>query len=191
MSDVSPEHAPPERHGMTAPLNEHETTVAVDVMPDGSYAVGIHYGPDHSIALSNLQAHTYVNRLYQVASAAEYAAAVVAQLTTLGLGDDKALPTVGDLLTEMGAATLLAADVRALPVITATDRNPCVRFDLNDKPFVNVTAAAARDHAAAVHHAAATMRLDTRYYAYLRGPLDLPEERARAFIGDLARHRIE
>jgi hypothetical protein len=178
---------------MTAPLNENATTVAVDVMPDGTYAVGVHYGPDHSIALNPLQALTYVIKLYRVASSAEYGAAVLAQLSTLGIADDKALPTVGEILGKAWDGLDLAKTIHAIPVISATGRRPHVRFDLEGKPFahIQVPAEDARKHAAAVQHAAANVLLDTEYHRYLRGPLNLPDDRARNLVADLAHHRIQ
>lgn len=177
---------------MTA-LNENATTVAVDLLPDGKYAVGIHYGLDHSVALNPLQALTYVTKLYRVASSAEYGAAVLAQLSTLGLSDDKALPTVGEILGKAWDGLDLANTVQAIPLIAKADRRPCVRFDLENKPFahIQVPAADAREHAAAVQHAAANVLLDSEYHRFLRGPLNLPDDRARDLVADLAQHRIQ
>lgn len=170
-------------------LDPKHTTVSVDRLANDTYAVGIHYGYDISIALIDDGPATYTTAVYQAAALAEYAAAVLAQFTTLGISDDNALPTIGDLMGAGWDGVTAAAGVRVVPVISARSRKPQVRFDVNGRPFTQVLAADARDHAAAVLHAAATVPLDTKYYAFLRGPLNLPEDRARAFIGELAEHR--
>ncbi|PRY56469.1 hypothetical protein [Glycomyces artemisiae] len=172
-------------------LDPKSTTVSVDRFTDGTYGVGIHYGHDISIGLDTFAAATYTKAVHKVAALAEYAAAVIDQFTTLGIPDGNALPTVGELMDADWDGIAAYVGLKVVPLVAASDRTPQVRFDVNHRPFTQVTAADARDHAAAVHRAAATARLDERYYKFLRGPLNLPDDKARGLIGELADHRID
>jgi len=172
-------------------LDSKATTVSVDCLPDGTYAVGIHYGADISIGLDASGSRTYANTVYQVAALAEYGAAVLDQFTTLGISNDNAVPTVGELMGDDWGGITAYTGVKVVPLIASGNRSPQVRFDISGRPFTQVASADARAHADAVQHAAATARLDAKYYEFLRGPLNMPEDKARGLIGELADHRIQ
>lgn len=165
--------------------------VESEPLPGGSYTVAIHYTPDRSLSLNAPLARAYVRDVVAMISTAEYGAAVLKQLTTIGVDDDNAAPTVGDLMGDAWKGKDLALGVHMIPLIAQRDRLPYVRLDVDGQPLTKWSPAEALDHATNVLRAAATIRLDSAYYAFLRGPLNLPEEKARGLVGDLAQHREE
>lgn len=170
---------------------ENATWVESELMPDGSYAVGIHYTPDKSTALGAPMARAYVRDVSKAVACAQYGAAVLKQLTTIGIDDNNALPTVGEIMGERWAGVELPGGARIIPLISQRDRKPYVRIDIGGDPLTQWSPADATDHALHVLMVAATVPLDTAYFEFLRATLNLPEEKARGLVGDLAAHREE
>ncbi|GAB3224204.1 hypothetical protein GCM10027447_12590 [Glycomyces halotolerans] len=174
---------------MTERDYENATWVESELMPDGSYTVGIHYTPDQSTALGAPLARAYVREVTKAVACAEYGAAVLKQLTTIGVDDAHAAPTVGDIMGDRWAGVELPGGARIVPIIAQRDREPYVRIDIGGDPLTQWSPAEAMDHAVNVLLVAATVPLDTDYLKFLRGPLNLPEDKARGLVADLAEHR--
>ncbi|WP_026923307.1 hypothetical protein [Glycomyces arizonensis] len=173
----------------TEPDYTNAIWVESEPLPDGAYTVAIHYTPDRSISLNAPLARAYARDVTGAISTAEYAAAVLRQLTTIGVDEDNAAPTVGDLMGKAWKGLDLADGVRAVPLISQRDRRPYVRIDVDGHPLTQWEPVDAHDHVMNVMNVAAAARLDSAYYEFLKGPLDLPEEKARGLVADLAQHR--
>jgi hypothetical protein len=173
---------------MSTDHDDGQLWVRSDVMPDGSYGVGLNVGPDRSWALNRTQATDYAVACYTRATEAEHDAAVLTLLTHIGL-------------PERTAAELIVKDLRPdrpddhtpthpLKFTVAIGRKcgPFLKMELDGHEVGELTTGDLRDHAAAVLNVIAAADLDAALFRALTGRVGLDEDRARAVVGDLADH---
>lgn len=162
--------------------------VRSEVMPDGSYGVGLNVGADRSWALNRSQAVDYAVACYTRATEAEHDAAVFGLLTHIGL-------------PQRTVAELLVKDLRPdrpddhtathpLRFTVAIDRTlrPFLKMELDGREAGELTTGDLRDHAAAVLNVLAAADLDAALLRTLTGTIGLDENRARAVVGSLMDH---
>lgn len=163
--------------------------VRSEVMPDGTYGVGISVGADRSWALTRSQAVDYAAACVARATEAEHDAAVWTLMT-------KQLGMPEDLIAE-----LLVKDIRPdrpedhkatepLRFTVALGRTvgAFLKMSVDDREVGELTPADLRDHALAVLNAISAADLDAAFLRLLVGRIGLEEDVARAVVGSLADH---
>jgi hypothetical protein len=164
--------------------------VVSDVAPDGTYVCTVQAGDDLAVTLDRQRALAYAVALYAAVGYAEYDAAVLKQLTTLGIGEEMAAHCVADLRADRAPVDDAAtAPLRFVPLLTAK-REPALFVEVNGRRISQWTPADGRQHAGHVLDIVAAVDLDAAYFRFLRGPVALAEGRARAVVGSLGEYRI-
>jgi hypothetical protein len=164
--------------------------VISDVAPDGTYVTTVQAGDDLAVTLDRQRALAYAVALYTAVGYAEYDAAVLKQLTTLGVGERMAARCVADLRADRAPVDDAAtAPLRFVPLVTAA-REPALFVEVNRRRISQWTPADGRQHAGHVLDIVAAVDLDAAYLRFLRGPVALDDDRARAVVGTLGEHRI-
>lgn len=165
--------------------------VISDVAPDGTYVTTVQASDDVAVVLDRDRALAYAVALYTAVGYAEYDAAVLAQLTTLGVGDRMAAECVADLRDDRAPVDDAAtAPLRFVPLVTAAKREPALFVEVGGKRIAQWTTADGRQHAGHVLDICAGVDLDAAYFRFLRGPVGLDDDRARAVVESLGEHRI-
>lgn len=165
--------------------------VVSDVAPDGTYVCTVQAGDDLAVTLDRQRAVAYAMALYTAVGYAEYDAAVLAQLTTLGVGDRMAAQCVADLRADRAPVDDAATTpLRFVPLVTAAKREPGLFIEIGGRRVAQWTTADGRQHAGHVLDIVAAVDLDAAYHRFLRGPVALDDDRARAVVGSLSEHRI-
>jgi hypothetical protein len=165
--------------------------VVSDVAPDGTYVCTVQAGDDLAVVLDRQRAIAYTVALYTAVGYAEYDAAVLKQLTTLGVGERMAARCVADLRADRAPVDDAAtAPLRFVPLVTAAKREPSLFVEVNGRRISQWTPADGRQHAGHVLDIVAAVDLDAAYRRFLRGPVRLDDDRARAVVESLGEHRI-
>lgn len=172
--------------------------VRSELMPDGTYGVGLTCGPDRAWSLNRDQAITYAVECFLQATEVEHDTAVMRLLvTTLGSPVDAAstlitrclLPDRPDHHHVTKPLRFTGAIGKAKhPRSDAGQFVPLLSIELDGTTVGQLTPADLRDHAAAVLNAIAAADLDVALHRLLVNQVDLDDQRARAVIGDLSNH---
>lgn len=162
--------------------------VRSEVMPDGTYGVGLNVGADRSWALGRDQAIAYAVACHRKATEAEHDAAVFTLLThRLGMSESDAADVLKtELHPERPDDPAATAPLR---FTTAIVRNaaPFLRVDVDGREVGDLTPNDLRDHAGNVLHVLAAADLDATLRRVLVN-IGIPTEKARAVIAGLAEH---
>lgn len=164
--------------------------VISDCAPDGTYVTTIQAGQDLALTLSREQAIAYAMTAIAASAYAEYDAALLAQLIARGMGRLLAASAVRDLRADRPPPdTRTTEPFEFLPVVAAGSLKPCVRVHLRQTPICEWTPDETREHAMNVLIVAVGVDLDAAYRRYLVGQIGLTDNRARAVVNHLIRHR--
>lgn len=166
--------------------------VVSDVAPDGTYVATVQASDDVAVVLNRRRALAYAMALYTAVGYAEYDAAVIRQLTSIGISKQLAAQCVADLRADRAPIDDTAtAPLRFVPLVTAAKGEPALFVEVNGRRVSQWTPAEGRQHAGHVLDISAAVDLDAAYFRFLRGPLRLDEGRARAVVSGLGEHRID
>jgi hypothetical protein len=165
--------------------------VQSDRLPDGTYVAAIHYDADRSRVITEADALRYVLTVHEAAARAEHDAAVVAQLTSLGLD----MPTVGQALAELRDARrplddAATAPLRLVPGVSADRGVGFLDIHIDDRHVGQWDPSDARDHAGDVLAVLAVVDLDTAYRRYLSETISLDQAQAENVVAALAKHMV-
>jgi hypothetical protein len=180
-------------------MNEDEGLwVRSEVMPDGTYGVGLNVGADRSWALSRDRAVAYAVACFARATEVEHDTAVMRLLTgKLGIPAETAGQViVQDLRPDRPDAHDATKPLRFFgqigrakhPRPDAGQFVPMLAMELDGKDAGQLTPADLRDHAGAVLRVIAAADLDAALLRALTGTFGLDENRSRNVIDDLANH---
>jgi hypothetical protein len=151
----------------------------------GSYSVTISIGEDHALSAGPDEVRQYVTAILTACVTAAHDAAVFQQLKGLLDGDTKAAATIVKQIRqdrppmpETGTPLSLHPSVNphghAFLTVLVDDKE-CGQWDLED----------ARNHATRALEATMAADLDSAYYRYLVGPLELEPTLALRAINDM------
>ncbi|WP_068924990.1 hypothetical protein [Planobispora rosea] len=163
--------------------------VASDLAPDGTYVTAIHYSGDRSRILDRAAALAYAAEIHRAAVCAEHDAAIIRQLTSLGLPMEAGGHTVRALRADRppldDAAT---APLRLVPGVSARTGAGFLDLYVDGKQVGQWDPVDARGHASYILDALAAADLDAAYHRYLISDHGLDADSAKAIIGGLAAH---
>jgi hypothetical protein len=162
--------------------------VRSEVMPDGSYGVGLNVGADRSWALNRSQAVDYAVACYTRATEAEHDAAVFGLLTHIGLPQRAVAALLVDYLRPDRPDDHTPTHPLRLTVAIGRTLRPFLKMELDGQQVGELTVADLRDHAAAVLNVIAAADLDAALLRVLVGKIGLDDGRARAVVGSLMEH---
>lgn len=162
--------------------------VRSELLPNGTYGVGLSVGEDRAWVLTRDQAVAYAVACFARATEAEHDAATFALLRHIGI-------------KERDAAEVIVKDIRPSRPVDHTATEPLhfiVQFGLRAGPYLRMrlggrdagelTTADLRDHAAAVLQVLAAADLDANLRRVLVGQFGLDDATARGVVGELAEH---
>lgn len=163
--------------------------VQSDVLPDGTYVTAIHYDDDQSRILDRAAGLAYVAEVFTAAVHAEHDAAVVRQLTGLGLDLESAARAIAELRADRPPlADAVTAPLRLVPGVSAKTGNGFLHIHLGEVRVGQWDPDDARDHATNVLSVLAAADLDAAYCRYLVGTVGIGLPRAQAVVGDLGNY---
>jgi hypothetical protein len=141
--------------------------------------------------LNRQQAERYARAWLRAAQLAAHDAAVLAQLTALGVEQEPAAVFVAtELRTARPALDQVATrPLRLQPIVSAATGEPIVQVHPDGERDFQLEATAATSHAVHTLEVAAVTDLDDAYRWALVDALDMEDVRARAAVDDLARFR--
>lgn len=154
------------------------------------YDVVVEASDDLSRVLTPVEAFAYASTLLGACARATHDAAVVKQLTTLGISKQAAAMTVRDLRADRppldDGAT---APLRYVPAVSAADGRPFLEVHIEGLQVGQWEIPEAREHATVALESVHVADLDGAYAAHLVGVIGLPRASAEAAVGALAEHR--
>lgn len=164
--------------------------VVSDVAPDGTYVVGLHYGPDTAWVLDRNQALRYAAAVAAAAARAAYDAAMMRQLTNkLGMPLASAAGFIADVRADRPPLDDAALEPLGLnPGVSAFTGEPFIRITVSGKLVGQWSPADALQHSTHVLEVLAGVDLDAGYYRALTAT-GVDEARMRAAVEDLANFR--
>jgi len=164
--------------------------VESDRTPQGIYRATIHPTPDVSIPLGHAQATVYAEAVVLVCEYADYDAAVIAQLTALGISVEQAAEQVAEMRKQRRVPPRAAtAPLVFTPVVSASTGRPYVHVYLRGKALTQWSTDDARGHAMHVLSVAVAATLDRRYHEHLTRVVGLTAEQAATTVHNLRGHR--
>lgn len=175
----------------TSPEHDHDhdgLCVSSDVGPDGTYVLTVTTGPDTVFVLDYEAALRYVTHVVGAAARAEYDAAVIAQLASLGVPT----PEAGLLIRQMRAdRPPLASEwpISFEGIVASKTLRPEVTIQADGEPVGQVGTGALVEHALNVLDAVNIAELDNAYRRHLVGVVGLNDDSARAAVAGLDEHR--
>lgn len=174
---------------MTTPENSATIWVQSDLLPDGTYVTAIHYNDDQSRVLDRQTGMAYVAEIFTAAVHAEHDAAVLRQLTSIGVERATAGQAVVDLRADRpplnDAAT---APLRLAPGVSHRTGAGFLAVFIGDRQVGQWDPADARDHATNVLTVLTAADLDATYRRYLTSVIGIDTDRAQHIVGQLAAH---
>ena len=178
---------------MTAPEPDegHSVWVTCEPQDSGGYAPTLALTPDQAVTLDEATAASYALAVLDAVQAAEYDAAVLAQLrTALGMDTASAAGFIaGQLRSRRAPLRGTGTPLRLDPGVSQRDRRGFLGVAIDGRPAGQWELADARDHALGVLEVVVAARYDTAYYEALTGAVGLGDEIARAVVADLGRYR--
>jgi hypothetical protein len=155
----------------------------------GTYHLRLELGPGDVVPLDTLAAYRWAAEVLAATAAAEHDAAVVAQLTALGVKDSVAAGVVTALRADRPGSGAAVPGLALVPGVSHRTRDGFVLLERHGEPFGQWDLDAARHHAAGVLEAVEVALLDATYLRALTGLVGLDRDRALAVVADLANHR--
>lgn len=162
--------------------------VRSEVLPNGTYGVGISVGEDRAWVLTRDQAVAYAVTCFARATEAEHDAAAFTLLRAIGVPQPTAAAVVARDIRPSRPVDHSATEPLRFIVQLGLRAGPFLRMTLDGRPAGELTPADLRDHAAAVLNCIAAADLDANLRRVLVGQVGLDDERARAVVGSLADH---
>jgi hypothetical protein len=164
--------------------------VRSDVAPDGNYIAVVEFSDDESRALDRTAAIRYATTVLAAVAAAEYDAAVVHQMTSIGMG----LDVVGQVLTDLRHKRPSIDDEATWPIVfqpgvSHRDGRGFLTLVKRSEPVGQLELDAARSHALHVLEVIQVAELDRIYHRLLTKLIGVDDQRARAVVADLGEHR--
>lgn len=178
-----PRRRPPPREG-------EGLWVRSDLMPDGcTYQVSVDVGSDVTIPLGRQACIDYAMAVLTAAMHAQHDAAIVRQLTSIGIDMDTA--TMALTAVRKGRAPVDDAATEPLlfvPGVSAFTGKPFVELHLDGRPFGQLTAAQAAVHATWTLRTLTAADADQVYYQVLTGEFGLDAPRVRQIVAEIGEH---
>lgn len=165
--------------------------VTSELAPDETaYVATIHLTEDRSYPLSNQAAVEYAMELLRAWGAADYDAAVMAQLTQkLEMPDEVAVRLLQRLRDRRpGPAVLKAGPVMLTPGVSVFNRKPFLRCEVDDLKW-QWDAGEIYQHVRHVLEAVSAAEYDGVYRAFLVDELNLEPDRALNVVEDISTFR--
>lgn len=181
------------------PGEDEDLWVRSEVMPDGTYGVGISVERDHAFALNRDQAIAYATACIARATEADHDTAVMRLLVTkLGIPPKSAAEFIKSDLRPDRPDEHKATEPLRFSVAIGRARHPrpdagtyiplLMMQHANGEDAGQLTPADLRDHATAVLSVIAAADLDANLHRCLVSTLGLDDGRAKAVVGSLAEH---
>jgi hypothetical protein len=171
------------------PTNPGEQVLSVisDRTFDGVYVPTIAVDDRHLLTLDRDRALLYVAAWAEAIARAEFDAAVLAQLTGIGIDEQMAVAViVKDLRPDRPPIdTTGTAPLRLEPILSVRTKRGQVAAYLGDEHIIQLDAPTVYDHIAKVLPVVMTCDLDAAYRRFALGQLEQPEWRADAMVDDL------
>jgi hypothetical protein len=159
-----------------------------EVMPDGSYGVGINVGADRAWTLDPSQAVAYAVACVTRATEAEHDAAVFAAMQAAGLDQKAAAMFIVKDLRPDRPSDHSATEPLQFHTALGLKAGPFIKMDLDGELAGEMTPGDLIDHAMGVLKTLAAADLDAALKRTLSGSVGLDDDRARAVVGLLAQH---
>lgn len=172
--------------------DENSMWIATEPTLDGtSFMVTIRIGQDRSFALTVDEAHAHARKIMDAVAIAEYDAAVVAQLKSIGkFEDDDIMAMLNDFRADRPPYDNTGTEpFEYLPGLGRTDMRPALLMKVEGKAWGSLDPERAKRHALGLIEATTAADLDAAYLRMLRGVVGVPEGTARGMVADLANHR--
>jgi uncharacterized membrane protein len=170
-------------------MTTEDTTLWVrsEVLPDGTYGVGLNVGPDRAWALNRDQAIAHAVGCFARATEAEHDAAVFALLQQIGLDERLAVATlVNDLRPNRPDDHSSTAPLQFTVGLRRV--GPFLYMALDGRAIGELTPHELRGHAIGVLTALAAADLDANLRRALVGQYGLDDARARDVVASLEKH---
>lgn len=157
----------------------------------GRYHLYLELGPDDVTPLDVTAAYGWAREVLSAAAAAEYDAAVLAQLAAIGLDDGHAVTIVTALREDRAPYVPVGAvpGLALIPGVSHRNRLGFLRLERHGQPVGQWELGDAREHALAVIEALEVTVMDSAYLRALTGIVGVDRTRALAVVTDLASHR--
>ncbi len=163
--------------------------VRSEVLPNGTYGVGLNVGDDRAWVLTRDRAVAYAVACLARATEAEHDAAVFRMLTTqIGISETDAAAVLVKDLRPNRPDDHTATEPLRFTVALGRRVGPFLNMALDGRQIGELTPADLRDHAVAVLNVLAAADLDANLRRVLVGQFGLDDNRARQFVGALADH---
>jgi hypothetical protein len=166
--------------------------VTSDLNPDGStdYIVTVSANDDCALSLKADAAVRYCAAVTRAATIAQHDAAVLAQLTRVGISAESAGLTVVELRQDREpVADAATAPLRFEPIVSGSSGKPYVLVWAGAERISQWTPRDCFQHAGHVMQVLAGVDLDSAYFRYLVGTIGTDPQRARAAVHDLGSYR--
>lgn len=169
--------------------SEHTVWALCEVQPDGSYQPTIAFTDDIAVTLTPDTAVEYALAVLEAVQAADYDAAILAQVRTLGLDDEAAFTWLAeDVRPGWPPRRETGTPLQLVPGISHRDRRGFLTVRIGGVPAGQWELADARAHALAVLECAIAAGYDTAYHRALTKLLH-DDGRARAVVAEIERYR--
>lgn len=155
-----------------------------EVMPDGSYGVGITYGPDRAWALDRSAAIAYAVACWDEATRVEHDYAVYRMMTGAGVNPREVVRLIGEDLRVKRVQNAATRPLRFEPILGML-HGPHLEMFLGDVHVGEVTPHDLRGHGGDVLTVLSVTVLDSVLLDALIRSVGMTEDKARAVIGTL------
>lgn len=173
-------------------MNQDDVGVWIRTEPtlDGkSFIVSLEVDQDHSVHLNRGRS---IKHALAVLTAVEYAcmdSVIWKQMMEKVGKEEVAARAIQDLRNDRPEIDFSVSAPMSLQPLCSADGKPFLYVLMDGKPVGQWEVEDARAHALSALSAFAIADLDSSYYRYLRGTIELEEEAARGTIADLVRFR--
>lgn len=166
---------------------EQILTVRSDLTFEGVYVPTVCLDDRHLVTLDRARALRYVASWADAIARAEFDAAVLAQLTGIGVDERNAVLTIVDDLRpdRPPLDDEATAPLRLEPILSVRTKRGQVAMYVGEEKVHQLDAPAVYDHIAKVLPVVMTCDLDAAYRRYAMAQLNQPAWRAEAMVGDL------
>jgi hypothetical protein len=163
--------------------------VESDVHADGRYGITVRAG-DVARGLSEQEALVHAAAVLVAVQRAEYDAATLSLLTSIGIDNETAVLSIQELRTARPVIDPEAlAPLLLAPGVSAFTGKPFLTVMAGDLTVGQWSVDQARRHAVAALEVAEVVRLDQALFDWLVSEVDLDEGRARAVVHSIGEHR--
>jgi hypothetical protein len=169
-------------------------SVGSELLPDGSYGVGIAVGDDRAFVLDREQAVAYAVACIARATEADHITALMRLLMSLevGLSSEQTAAFVSETLDGDNGEHRATAPLQFMPGVSGAragdDYRAAILVGLDEEPVGQMDPEALRLHGTGVLSCLALADLDAGLHRALREDLGLPERVARLLVSSLLQH---